>query len=166
MQDYSVVWLLQFIGAISSFPSLLSGAIGFDSLTLLSLSCREVPAYAAFYGTFETSKRALTPKGAKPSDLAIHWVMFSGSVAGVGYWTACYPLDLIKTKIQSEPLVGPIRQLVPLLSSLSEPRLSSHTVFARSGRDLLRVSHVLFQLELPHSLHMKLLQRFLGFEQC
>jgi hypothetical protein len=107
MQDYSVVWLLQFIGAISSFPSLLSGAIGFDSLTLLSRSCREVPAYAAFYGTFEASKRALTPKGAKPSNLAIHWVMFSGSVAGVGYWTACYPLDLIKTKIQSEPLVGP-----------------------------------------------------------
>jgi solute carrier family 25 carnitine/acylcarnitine transporter 20/29 len=131
MQDYFVVWLLQFIGAISSFPSLLSGAIGFDSLTLLSRSCREVPAYAAFYGTFEASKRALTPKGAKPSDLAIHWVMFSGSVAGIGYWTACYPLDLIKTKIQSEPLVGPNSSArAPSIISVGAKIVKSHGVRA------------------------------------
>ncbi|KAI9324665.1 mitochondrial carrier [Zopfochytrium polystomum] len=62
---------------------------------------REIPAYAGFYGGFEAAKRALTPEGYPAgATLPVERLMLAGSVGGVGYWTCCYPLDLVKSRIQ------------------------------------------------------------------
>ncbi|KAJ2900939.1 hypothetical protein IWW38_000314 [Coemansia aciculifera] len=64
---------------------------------------REVPAYAAFYTGFEFTKRRLANVLADgdSSKLGAVPLMCSGSVGGVCYWTACYPLDVIKSRVQN-----------------------------------------------------------------
>ncbi|RKP06716.1 mitochondrial carrier domain-containing protein [Thamnocephalis sphaerospora] len=65
---------------------------------------REIPAYAAFYAAFEAAKRRITGAGqAGPETLvAAPWqLMLAGSTAGVSYWCACYPLDVIKSRAQN-----------------------------------------------------------------
>ncbi|KAJ2600283.1 hypothetical protein GGF39_001861 [Coemansia sp. RSA 1721] len=64
---------------------------------------REIPAYAAFYSAFEFAKRrfahALTD--GDTDKLGVIPLMISGSAGGVGYWTASYPLDVIKSRVQN-----------------------------------------------------------------
>ncbi|KAJ2546031.1 hypothetical protein EV175_005746, partial [Coemansia sp. RSA 1933] len=64
---------------------------------------REIPANAAFYAGFEFAKRSLA-KSLTDGDtrkLGIVPLMLSGSVGGVSYWSACYPLDVIKSCVQN-----------------------------------------------------------------
>ncbi|PWN89820.1 mitochondrial carrier [Acaromyces ingoldii] len=62
---------------------------------------RETPAYAGFYGGFTKSKelfqRKLYPNEAQ---LPIWCLMASGSVGGICNWLACYPLDVVKSRVQ------------------------------------------------------------------
>ncbi|KAJ3323782.1 hypothetical protein HDV06_001152 [Boothiomyces sp. JEL0866] len=57
---------------------------------------KEFPANAAYYTGFEIAKRQLGKNG----ELTIFDYMLSGSFAGVCYWTACYPIDVVKARIQ------------------------------------------------------------------
>ncbi|GAA5925236.1 hypothetical protein JCM3775_006402 [Rhodotorula graminis] len=61
---------------------------------------REIPAYAGFYAGYEWSKRALQKKLDTPS-LPVWATLTAGGVGGLGYWTACYPLDVLKSRIQN-----------------------------------------------------------------
>lgn len=66
---------------------------------------REVPAYAGFYTGFEVSKslfRSHLPSSTTQNGttLPIWALMASGSVGGICNWLACYPLDVIKSRIQ------------------------------------------------------------------
>ncbi|KAI8925454.1 mitochondrial carrier domain-containing protein [Entophlyctis helioformis] len=58
-------------------------------------------AYAGYYVGFEAVKRWLsgTPNES-PTDLPVHQLMFAGAIGGLSYWTACYPLDVAKSRIQ------------------------------------------------------------------
>ncbi|KAJ2162382.1 hypothetical protein GGF46_000746 [Coemansia sp. RSA 552] len=64
---------------------------------------REIPANAAFYTGFEFAKRsfarALTDGDV--NKLSPIYLMMSGSIGGVSYWTASYPLDVIKSRVQN-----------------------------------------------------------------
>jgi solute carrier family 25 carnitine/acylcarnitine transporter 20/29 len=60
---------------------------------------REIPAYAGFYVGFEATKRALVKPG---EDANVLQLMTAGAAGGVGYWTACYPLDVVKSKVQNQ----------------------------------------------------------------
>ncbi|KAI8324815.1 mitochondrial carrier [Martensiomyces pterosporus] len=72
---------------------------------------REIPAYAAFYAGFEYTKRrfAQSLTDGDASKLGVVPLMLSGSVGGVSYWTASYPLDVIKSRVQNSaaPPKGP-----------------------------------------------------------
>ncbi|TFY81479.1 hypothetical protein EWM64_g2533 [Hericium alpestre] len=62
---------------------------------------REIPAYAGFYTAFEFSKREFAKQYG--TNLPV-WTLFaSGSTGGIAYWLACYPLDVIKSRIQLRP---------------------------------------------------------------
>ncbi|KAI9274317.1 putative mitochondrial ornithine transporter 1 [Phascolomyces articulosus] len=61
---------------------------------------REIPAYAGFYSGFEVTKRYLT-KG-QEEDATILQLMASGSVGGMSYWLASYPLDVVKSVVQNQ----------------------------------------------------------------
>ncbi|KAJ2721352.1 hypothetical protein GGI07_004022 [Coemansia sp. Benny D115] len=57
---------------------------------------REIPAYAAFYAGFEATKRGLAARGHESAAMT----MVAGAAGGVSYWTASYPLDVIKSRVQ------------------------------------------------------------------
>ncbi|RKP13262.1 mitochondrial carrier, partial [Piptocephalis cylindrospora] len=73
---------------------------------------REIPGNAGFYAGFEGMKRALSrTKGtgeAGASTLGPASLVFSGACGGISYWTACYPLDVIKSHAQHmDGVLGP-----------------------------------------------------------
>jgi len=59
---------------------------------------RDIPAYAGYYTAFEFSKRAFAKTyGDK---LPVWALLASGSTGGIAYWLACYPLDVVKSRVQ------------------------------------------------------------------
>ncbi|BGP21306.1 hypothetical protein JCM10295v2_000179 [Rhodotorula toruloides] len=64
---------------------------------------REIPAYAGFYAGYEWSKRALQKK-LGTNTLPVWATLTAGGVGGLGYWTACYPLDVVKSRVQNAEL--------------------------------------------------------------
>lgn len=61
---------------------------------------KEIPAYAGFYSGFEFLKRWQSDNGKR--DLTVPELMVAGSFGGLSYWTCCYPLDVIKSRIQGD----------------------------------------------------------------
>lgn len=68
---------------------------------------REVPAYMLQFYVYELTKRVLTPEGGTASDLTAPRLMTAGALAGVAAWVASYPQDIIKSRIQVQPLKLP-----------------------------------------------------------
>ncbi|KAG9005521.1 hypothetical protein FRB90_010353 [Tulasnella sp. 427] len=60
---------------------------------------REIPAYAAFYAGFEYQKRRWLA-GHPDKAIPVYALIGSGSFGGICYWLACYPLDVIKSRVQ------------------------------------------------------------------
>ncbi|KZT22444.1 mitochondrial carrier [Neolentinus lepideus HHB14362 ss-1] len=63
---------------------------------------REIPAYAGFYSAFEFSKRKFSKKYGP--QLPVWALLASGSTGGIAYWLSCYPLDVIKSRVQLRPI--------------------------------------------------------------
>ncbi|GBE81277.1 mitochondrial carrier [Sparassis latifolia] len=59
---------------------------------------REIPAYAGFYTAFEFSKRQFAKTYG--TQLPVWALLTSGATGGIAYWLACYPLDVIKSRVQ------------------------------------------------------------------
>jgi solute carrier family 25 carnitine/acylcarnitine transporter 20/29 len=72
--------------------------------TLMTLA-RDGPGSAAYFATYEIVKKALTPKGedGKPGKLSLPAVMTAGAAAGVAMWIPVFPVDTVKSKLQSLP---------------------------------------------------------------
>lgn len=51
--------------------------------------------------------RQVTPKGKSIKDIAWYHPLIGGSIAGYGYWLSCYPVDLLKSKLQSDSFENP-----------------------------------------------------------
>ncbi|KAF9022943.1 mitochondrial carrier [Hymenopellis radicata] len=65
---------------------------------------REIPAYAGIVddsSAYEFSKRKFT--AVYGTDLPVWALLASGSTGGIAYWLACYPLDVIKSRVQLRP---------------------------------------------------------------
>jgi len=65
---------------------------------------RDGPGSAAYFATYELVKRRLTPLDAngKPSgDLSLTAVMTAGGAAGVAMWIPVFPVDTLKSRLQS-----------------------------------------------------------------
>jgi solute carrier family 25 carnitine/acylcarnitine transporter 20/29 len=74
---------------------------------------RDGPGSAAYFATYEYIKRSLTPKDpvtGKPSgELSLLAVTGAGAAAGVAMWSSIFPIDTIKSRLQSmdgNPTVG------------------------------------------------------------
>ncbi|PVF96614.1 mitochondrial carrier [Serendipita vermifera] len=59
---------------------------------------REIPAYGAFYSAFEFGKRSFQERYGK--EIPVWALLSSGSLGGISYWLACYPLDVVKSRVQ------------------------------------------------------------------
>lgn len=80
---------------------------------------REIPAYAGFYTAFEFSRRKFSQKYG--SELPVWALLASGSTGGISYWLACYPLDVVKSRIQlkfTPPIGTPIQYIAHELKAI------------------------------------------------
>lgn len=59
---------------------------------------REIPAYAGFYTGYEFAKRQFRAKYGE--QIPVWALLASGSCGGISYWLACYPLDVVKSRVQ------------------------------------------------------------------
>ncbi|KAI6130995.1 mitochondrial carrier [Pisolithus croceorrhizus] len=65
---------------------------------------REIPAYAGYVtsvSTFEFSKRQFQSRYGE--HVPIWALLTSGATGGIAYWLCCYPLDVVKSRIQLRP---------------------------------------------------------------
>lgn len=73
---------------------------------------RDGPGSAAYFATYEYIKRKLTPLDAdgKPSgELSLKAIIVAGGSAGVAMWIPVFPIDTIKSRLQSaegRPTIG------------------------------------------------------------
>lgn len=73
---------------------------------------RDGPGSAAYFATYEYIKRKMTPLDAnrKPSgQLSLTAVMVAGGAAGVAMWIPVFPIDTVKSRLQSaegRPTIG------------------------------------------------------------
>ncbi|KAK9237632.1 mitochondrial carrier domain-containing protein [Lipomyces kononenkoae] len=64
----------------------------------LATLCRDGPGSAIYFATYEYLKHELTPAGQSSSLGAIS---FAGGMAGVAMWIAVFPIDTIKSQLQT-----------------------------------------------------------------
>jgi solute carrier family 25 (mitochondrial carnitine/acylcarnitine transporter), member 20/29 len=73
---------------------------------------RDGPGSAAYFAAYESVKRALTPKDASGNPtaaLSLPAVIVAGGAAGVAMWIPVFPVDTIKSRLQSaegRPTIG------------------------------------------------------------
>lgn len=72
---------------------------------------RDGPGSAAYFATYEVIKRKMTPKNpdGTPGQLSLPAVMTAGGAAGVAMWIPVFPIDTIKSRLQSaegSPTIG------------------------------------------------------------
>lgn len=88
----------------------------------------------SYFGAYEAARRYLTPPGNEgklsPAASLIAGNLFafilllylypSGGCAGTAFWLSCYPIDVIKTKMQTAPVDGtsPYLNILPFSYSL------------------------------------------------
>ncbi|XP_018565189.1 mitochondrial ornithine transporter 1 isoform X2 [Anoplophora glabripennis] len=65
---------------------------------------REMPGYFCFFGGYEGTRELLTRPGQKKEDLGLFKTMLAGAVGGAVFWTATYPADVAKSRIQVNSL--------------------------------------------------------------
>jgi solute carrier family 25 carnitine/acylcarnitine transporter 20/29 len=73
--------------------------------TFMTLA-RDAPGSAAYFAAYEIVKRKLTPKDpvtGLPGKLSLPAVMAAGATAGVAMWLPVFPVDTVKSRLQSMP---------------------------------------------------------------
>ncbi|XP_039279560.1 mitochondrial ornithine transporter 1-like [Nilaparvata lugens] len=61
---------------------------------------REMPGYFFFFGGYEATRIMLTPEGKTKDECGALRTMAAGAVGGVSFWTAVFPFDVVKSRIQ------------------------------------------------------------------
>ncbi|KAF2445495.1 mitochondrial carrier [Karstenula rhodostoma CBS 690.94] len=73
---------------------------------------RDGPGSACYFATYEVVKRKLTPKDpvtGAPGQLSLSAVMVAGGAAGIAMWIPVFPIDTVKSRLQSaegRPTIG------------------------------------------------------------
>lgn len=75
---------------------------------------RDMPSFGVYFGVFGWSKQVLTkaaagPNGEKGTGLAARWLptLVAGGLAGIVAWSSIYPVDTVKSVIQTQPVGKP-----------------------------------------------------------
>ena len=65
----------------------------------------DVPASAAYFGSYEIIQRSLVPEGGSRSDLSISTTIFAGGMAGIFNWIVGIPPDVMKSRLQTGTII-------------------------------------------------------------
>ncbi|XP_051119043.1 mitochondrial arginine transporter BAC2-like [Andrographis paniculata] len=63
---------------------------------------RDAPAHGVYFWTYEYTREQLHPGCRKTGQESFRTMLLAGGLAGVASWICCYPLDVIKTRIQAQ----------------------------------------------------------------
>ena len=78
----------------------------------VATTARNVPATAVYFGTYETLKRKWAPETTTNSNSKPPFFvsLSCGGAAGLSYWLATYPIDVIKSRIQGDATEPSLRR--------------------------------------------------------
>ncbi|KAL5729279.1 Mitochondrial arginine transporter bac2 [Ranunculus cassubicifolius] len=63
---------------------------------------RDAPAHGVYFWTYEYAREKLHPGCRKNGDESLKTMLAAGGSAGVASWVCCYPLDVIKSRLQGQ----------------------------------------------------------------
>jgi len=63
---------------------------------------RNIPSVSGYFGVYESMRNYLTPVGGTVADLSSSKLLLAGGLGGLCYWSATYPLDVIKSSMQGD----------------------------------------------------------------
>ncbi|XP_022842653.1 mitochondrial arginine transporter BAC2-like [Olea europaea var. sylvestris] len=70
---------------------------------------RDAPAHGVYFWTYEYVREQLHPGCRKSGKETFRTMLFAGGLAGVASWIFCYPLDVMKTRIQAQKESSPTK---------------------------------------------------------
>lgn len=70
---------------------------------------RDAPAHGWYFWTYEYMREQLHPGCRKNGQETFKTMLIAGGFAGVVSWITCYPLDVIKTRLQAQSESTPLR---------------------------------------------------------
>ncbi|KAG2254892.1 hypothetical protein Bca4012_040515 [Brassica carinata] len=70
----------------------------YKGLTITVL--RDAPAHGLYFWTYEYVRERLHPGCRKSGEETLKTMLVAGGLAGVSSWVVCYPLDVVKTRLQ------------------------------------------------------------------
>lgn len=65
---------------------------------------RDAPAHGVYFGTYEYTREWLHPGCRKSGQESLFTMLTAGGIAGVASWIGCYPLDVIKSRLQAQTM--------------------------------------------------------------
>ncbi|XP_050384521.1 mitochondrial arginine transporter BAC2-like [Argentina anserina] len=68
---------------------------------------RDAPAHGLYFWTYEYTREQLHPGCRKSGEESLHTMLIAGGLAGVASWISCYPLDVVKTRLQAQSTYPP-----------------------------------------------------------
>ncbi|KAL6006248.1 Mitochondrial arginine transporter bac2 [Asimina triloba] len=63
---------------------------------------RDAPAHCFYFWTYEYSRESLHPGCRKNGQESLRTMLVAGGLAGVASWVCCYPLDVVKSRLQAQ----------------------------------------------------------------
>ncbi|CAM6101854.1 unnamed protein product [Calypogeia fissa] len=63
---------------------------------------RDAPSHAVYFGTYEFTREWLHPGCRKNCDESLLTMLHAGGLAGAFSWICCYPLDVVKSRLQGQ----------------------------------------------------------------
>lgn len=70
---------------------------------------RDAPSYAVYFFTYEYVRELFHPGCRKSGQETCKTMLMAGGLAGVASWMCCYPLDVVKTRLQAQSPSSPLK---------------------------------------------------------
>ncbi|KAK9280815.1 hypothetical protein L1049_003704 [Liquidambar formosana] len=70
---------------------------------------RDAPSHGVYFWTYEYVREQLHPGCRKSGQERLRTMLVAGGLAGVASWVCCYPLDVIKTRLQAQLPSSPLK---------------------------------------------------------
>jgi solute carrier family 25 carnitine/acylcarnitine transporter 20/29 len=116
-------------------------------------SVRDAVGYGFYFWSYEICKRVLKSDGEDTPRMAGAKVLLAGGIAGVVTWASIFPLDVIKTRVQTQPFAFPIaspatsRPTTPERQALLANEDSVKTSATHRRKGAIEIARLVYQNE-------------------
>ncbi|KAI3773366.1 hypothetical protein L1987_47893 [Smallanthus sonchifolius] len=79
----------------------------FRGLTMTVI--RDAPSYGVYFWTYEYAREKLHPGCRRTGQESCVTMLVAGGLAGFASWVCCYPVDVVKTRLQAQTPSSPVK---------------------------------------------------------